>query len=91
MGKCYNCGTDLEAPLYRNSECSKCGKDGKVCLNCTFYSKGSHWDCRETISEAVTDKEKSNFCDFFSLAENKKNSMEKKDDGVDAFNSLFGD
>jgi hypothetical protein len=36
-------------------------------MNCRFYSPGSHWDCSETIPEAVRDKERGNFCDFFEL------------------------
>ena len=34
--------------------------------NCKFYVPGAHYDCHETIEEAVTDKAHRNFCDFFS-------------------------
>ncbi len=90
MGKCYFCNTEIEGPIYRSSECPSCGKDTKICLNCSFYSKNSHWECRESIGEAVIEKERSNFCDFFKLANNNKNKKNEKDNGVDAFNKLFG-
>jgi hypothetical protein len=58
---------DEQMPIYRTTNCPSCGKDLKICLNCRFYEKGAHWDCRETISEPVRDKEKANFCDYFSI------------------------
>jgi len=93
MGNCYNCGTEFEIKVYRNTECSSCSKDAKVCLNCRFYSIGSHWDCSESIREAVREKDRANFCDFFELASNYKESSGscKEEDAKKAFNSLFGD
>lgn len=69
----------------------------KTCLNCRFYAPGAANDCREPVSEPVKDKERANFCDWFSPAENafnnsgnnKESEAEKK--AKDAFNSLFGD
>jgi hypothetical protein len=42
-----------------------CGADTRSCRNCAFYSPGSHYDCRETVDEAVRDKERANFCESF--------------------------
>ncbi len=66
---CHYCknSIDNKTPIYRTTICPACGKDLKICLNCRFYEKGAHWDCRETISEPVRDKEKANFCDYFSV------------------------
>ncbi len=93
MGNCYNCGKEFEVKVYRNTECSSCGKDAKVCLNCRFYSPGSHWDCSESIREAVREKDRANFCDFFELASNftGNSGKNKEDKAKNAFNSLFGD
>lgn len=94
MGNCYNCGKEFELKVYRNTECASCGKDAKVCLNCKFYSPGSHWDCDESIREAVREKDRANFCDFFELSSNYKGLLSGKDKGDEAktaFNSLFGD
>jgi hypothetical protein len=92
MGNCYKCGESLEIRVYRNTECPSCGKDLKVCLNCKFYTPGSHWDCNESIREAVRDKERANFCDFFKFASNYQNSGKNKEDKAKkAFDSLFGD
>ena len=69
MHACHFCGAAVENPreVYRNTTCSACGKDLKICLNCKFYSPGAHWDCSETIDEPVKDKDRSNFCTFFSF------------------------
>ena len=69
MHACHFCGTAIENPreVYRSSTCSSCGKDLKICLNCRFYSPGAHWDCSESIDEMVRDKDRANFCTFFSF------------------------
>lgn len=68
---CFSCGQPLDSllsprePVPRTLECVNCHADVHVCKNCAFYSPGSHWDCAETIPEAVVHKERSNFCDYF--------------------------
>jgi hypothetical protein len=34
---------------------------------CSFYSPGAHWDCRETVDVRVLEKDRRNFCEWFSL------------------------
>ena len=94
---CYNCGKHPgKISIYRNTECPVCGKDLKVCLNCEFYDRNAHWQCRENISEEVRDKDRGNFCDYFRYSskidssiggEYKKNTNNAKND----FMKLFGD
>jgi hypothetical protein len=76
MHACHFCGTAVENPreVYRSTSCPSCGKDLKICLNCRFYSPGAHWDCAETIDELVKDKDRSNFCTFFSFRTTQKPS-----------------
>ena len=62
-GKPFPCGQ-----ITRSSVCEYCGRDLHSCVNCKFYSPGSHYDCHETVDELVKDKEKANFCDYFSAA-----------------------
>jgi len=69
MYACHFCGAAVEDPraVYRTSSCAGCGRDLKICLNCRFYSPGSHGDCAETIDELVREKDRANFCTFFSM------------------------
>ena len=69
MHACHFCAAAVVNPreVYRSSTCASCGKDLKICLNCRFYSPGAHWDCAESIDEPVNDKDRANFCTFFSF------------------------
>lgn len=58
--------TDPE-PLGRSLRCPQCGRDLRSCKNCKFYLSGSRGDCSEAQGEHPADKERGNFCDWFSL------------------------
>ncbi|MGA2766141.1 MAG: hypothetical protein ABSG17_22590 [Spirochaetia bacterium] len=95
---CHFCGTPVENPreVYRSSTCPSCDKDLKVCLNCRFYSPGAHWDCVETIDEQVVEKDKANFCTFFSFRESPSKpggskSPDAKEKTKRKLDQLFGD
>jgi hypothetical protein len=36
-------------------------------MHCRFYLPGSRGDCSESNAEAPADKDRANFCDWFSL------------------------
>ncbi len=38
-------------------------------MNCRFYDETAYNECSEPSAERVVDKEKSNFCDYFSPPE----------------------
>lgn len=90
---CKKCGKQIEnSEIFRTTTCSICGADLHSCINCKFYSPGSHYDCKETIDELVKDKEISNFCDYFSVFRwefDKNNSADATQKAKDAFNALF--
>lgn len=68
MATCFSCGAELAFDkVFRTTICSGCGKGVRACKNCDFYSPGAHWDCRETISELVREKDIVNFCEYFTL------------------------
>jgi predicted RNA-binding Zn-ribbon protein involved in translation (DUF1610 family) len=99
MAYCFSCGGALDeiGRVYRNTLCPHCGADVKVCLNCRFYDPSAHWECRETIPEAVREKDRANFCDYFVLREDgsgaprgRTKEGEKKQEARNSFDSLFG-
>lgn len=91
MASCYSCGQVFpeRMSVYRSSLCPSCGKDVKVCLNCRFYEPGAHWDCRETISEMVAEKDRANFCEYFVLSE--KNRVARNTDAASRARSKLND
>jgi len=90
---CSFCNADLTKieQVYRSSKCPSCGNDLKICRNCKFYDPSAHWECRETITERVGDKDSANFCDFFRFDANKGPvaDLSKKKAAKDAFGDLF--
>jgi hypothetical protein len=95
---CWYCGSPIEdeEPLGRSLRCSACGKDLRVCRHCRFYLPGSRGDCSESSADAPGDKERANFCDWFSLdsrfRSNSAGEKEEQDRVVSArtaFDNLF--
>lgn len=91
---CWKCGKqiDLSVKIYRSTVCPTCGQDLHSCKNCKFYVPGAHYDCHETIEEAVTDKDHGNFCDFFSPKisfEITSRVATQAQEAKDKFNKLF--
>lgn len=66
--RCHSCGTELESddPIGRSARCERCGNDLRCCRNCRFYDVSAYNDCAEPSAERVLEKERANFCDFYS-------------------------
>ncbi len=63
------CGSPVTVsePIGRSEHCPQCGRDLRCCRHCRFYLPGSRGDCAEAQAEPPSDKERANFCDWFSL------------------------
>jgi len=94
---CWYCGSPIqeEGVIGRSALCF-CGKSLRSCRNCTFYLPDSSGKCKETQAESISDKEKSNFCDYFSVnprfrsqTAGEKNSL-VQDQARKDFEKLFG-
>ena len=90
---CWKCHKqiEIEKPV-RGDECPLCHADLHVCRACEFYESGAHNDCRESSADMVTDKERSNFCDYFRPAAKTATGASGNDKAAaarDAFNALF--
>ena len=65
---CFRCGTSLGAlslPFGRRDGCPACGVHLHVCKMCRFYDPAVPKQCLEDDAEAVHEKEKVNFCDWY--------------------------
>ncbi len=93
MKLCYKCGYKFADDFKpgRRDECPKCTADVHVCLNCTFYDNSYNNDCRETSAERVVDKEKSNFCSYFSFKTGNISTSKDVNKAKEDFNNLFSD
>ena len=93
---CFRCGTSLVSltlPFSRRDACPQCAIDVHVCRMCLHFDTSKPKQCREDDAEEVFEKEKSNFCEWFSpsrgafdetrvrLAEKAKSELSKLFDG----------
>jgi hypothetical protein len=71
---CFSCQKEVTHSLDfktqaigRLDDCPSCDADMHVCKNCQFYDPNSYNECRERSADPVLEKERSNFCDYFSI------------------------
>lgn len=63
---CFSCQKSSQwENITRRDECPHCRSDLHVCLNCQFFDKAYHHECRESQAEYVKEKDRSNFCEYF--------------------------
>lgn len=93
--KCFKCGAELNFPpgtrVGRAESCSSCRSEVRVCYNCVHYDKSSYNECREPMAERVLDKDRSNFCDYFSLRAGGESSLkiDAKAEALKKLDALF--
>ncbi len=91
MAACHHCGKDLNptSDFGRQDTCSGCGKDSRVCLNCTHYDSSRYNECTEPVADRVVAKDKATFCDYFKPSDKKASFQDKKAQALSAAEALF--
>lgn len=88
MGFCFKCQTEFRGKPARGDDCEKCRASLRCCMNCKHYDPKAYNGCNEPQAERVVEKDRGNFCDYFSANELKgpgdlgsaKNTLKKLDD-----------
>ena len=68
---CWKCGGSLSeilVPFARVAECPRCRADLHVCRMCEFFDPGVRRGCKEPVADEVSDRERANFCGYFTPA-----------------------
>lgn len=90
---CFNCKKDTDLhqgqKILRSEECVHCHASLRSCKMCEFYDKSAYNECRESQADRILEKEKANFCDYFSLKGSGNDGNNSKDALLDAASSLF--
>lgn len=93
---CYRCGASLAAlslPLSRQDECPGCGNYLHVCKMCRNFDATVPRQCVEDGAEDVTEKDRLNFCDWFTPSDAAFDARRKneEDQAKAALDALFDD
>lgn len=67
---CFKCGNEIDfdrIKMQRTDLCPHCSHDMHVCKNCEYWDPGSHNQCREHVTEYITDRERANYCVHFTF------------------------
>lgn len=92
---CHACSADLEFddPIGRSLLCPRCSSDLRCCLNCRFHDISSYNDCAEPMAERVLEKDRANFCDYYTANGSGTVELASKDggskDGLSELEKLF--
>jgi hypothetical protein len=76
---CFNCSKELNFPgnIGRREECPFCRSDVHVCKNCEHYDPKVYNECRETQADIVREKDRANFCDYFTPRKGSSGGIDK--------------
>ena len=89
--KCVFCGEviELSGPVGRGDECPRCRRDLRCCRQCQYYDPTAYNDCREVSAERVLEKERANYCEFFSPRGLERPAESRSDEAMKALEALF--
>jgi hypothetical protein len=91
--QCYKCGKELseayKVMLSRSDHCPNCMADLRCCRMCQFYDVKAYNECRESMADRVTDKEKANFCDYFKIGSGYNDAEKQRQELLAKAQALF--
>ena len=92
---CWRCGAalaDQPLPLSRLAECRACRTELHVCRMCVYYDTSVAKSCREPVADEVNNKERANFCGYFTPRPRAWTPGSERDPNVAqaALDALFG-
>lgn len=77
---CFSCHKELQfsdAKISFREECPHCRADVHVCKNCQFYDPKAYNECREPSAEVVREKERANYCEYFTPRSGGEGAVDK--------------
>lgn len=76
---CFECSKELSFVDHVGfrDECDHCGADVHCCKNCRFHDPKSYNECRETSADPVREKDRANYCEYYSGAGGAENENNK--------------
>jgi hypothetical protein len=69
--------------------CPACDRALHACLNCEFHDPAYNNQCRETQADRVVDKDRANFCDYFTPAKGGRKPVAAPSDARTRLDAMF--
>jgi hypothetical protein len=68
--ECYSCKSKIviQDKIAFRQDCDKCGNALHSCVQCQHYDPKVYNECKETMADRILEKQKSNYCEFFSAS-----------------------
>lgn len=88
---CFSCKkpNTYQAKIGFRDECMHCRNDLHVCKNCEFYDPKAYNECREPSADVVREKDRANYCDYFSPKQGALSADDQKAKLKAAADALF--
>ena len=90
--KCFSCQKFFEIDhtqaIARSEECPHCYASVRSCKMCEFYDVKAYNECRESSADRLVEKEKSNFCDYYTI-DTQQDKDKVQNDAKAAADALF--
>ena len=88
---CWKCSheVDLSVKVTRYDNCPSCDADLRVCMNCRFWDRSYHNECRENVAHYIRDREKANFCTSFEFKRAVATERNEADDALAKLEAMF--
>jgi hypothetical protein len=89
--QCFHCHKELKFSdkVARRDECPHCRNDVHVCKNCEFYDPKAYNECHEPQAEVTREKDRANYCDYFTPRTKGLNPLSQADLLKAAAEALF--
>jgi hypothetical protein len=66
---CHHCKAEIvfDVKMQRADVCPHCAADLHCCKNCEYWEPSAHNQCREHVTEYISDRERANHCTSFTF------------------------
>lgn len=89
---CHHCANEVTFTdrVGRGDTCPFCNAEAHCCLNCLHYDPSVYNECRETNADRVLEKDRANFCEYFTFAPDRKpRKGSQKNNTLEKLEGLF--
>jgi len=93
VSRCAQCGTLLPTTVGPIGQCPQCAAELHACKQCAHFDPASRFECSQSITERLAQKDAHNDCQYFELRTTVEREVSpggvRPEDARRAFENLF--